>query len=144
MIIQQISVFLENRAGQLSEITDILANDNIDLRAIHIAEATDYGVVRLIVSRPQATANLLWKKGYILSTRPVVAAPVPDQPGGLAKVLHIVADAGIDINYMYSMFGAREGMAYMVFRVKDVKHLSAVLEANGLNGAAPEELGIQE
>ena len=61
MIIQQISVFLENRAGQLSEITDILANENIDLRAIHIAEATDYGVVRLIVSRPQATANLLWK-----------------------------------------------------------------------------------
>ncbi len=143
MIIQQISIFLENRAGQLSEITDILAQSNIDLRAIHIAEATDYGVVRLIVSRPQEAANLLWDKGYILSTRPVVAAPVPDRPGGLAKVLHILADAGIDINYMYSMFGSRDEMAYMIFRVKDVKHLCAVLEANGLNGATPEELGIQ-
>ncbi len=142
MIIQQISVFLENRSGQLAEITQVLAEKNIDLRAIHIAETTDYGILRLIANRPQEAAQVLWDKGYIVSTRPVVAAPVPDHPGGLAKILEVLTREGIDIDYMYSMFGSREDTAYMIFRVKDVKRLTSVLEANGFNGAEAAELGI--
>lgn len=142
MTIQQISVFLENRAGQLAEITDILAAHDIDLRAIHIAETTDYGVLRIITSRPQEAANILLEKGCILSMTPVLAAAVPDKPGGLAKLLAVVAQAGIDIEYMYSMFGHGDGLAYMIFRVNDAEHLESVLAANGITPATGADLGI--
>ena len=142
MTIQQISVFLENRAGQLAEITSILAEHDIDLRAIHIAETTDYGVLRLITTRPQEAANILLNSGCVLSMTPVLAAAVPDKPGGLAKLLAVVAQAGIDVEYMYSMFGYGDGLAYMIFRVADVEHLASVLEANGIAPAAPGDLGI--
>ena len=142
MTIQQLSVFLENRAGQLAEITEILAEHGIDLRAIHIAETTDYGVLRLITSAPHEAANILLEKGCVLSMTPVMAAAVPDKPGGLAKLLAVVAQAGIDIEYMYSMFGNGNGMAYMIFRVADVERLEAVLTANGITPAAEKDLGI--
>ena len=142
MTIQQISVFLENRAGQLAEITDILARHDIDLRAIHIAETSDYGVLRLITSSPQEAANILLGSGCVLSMTPVLAVAVPDKPGGLAKLLSIVAQAGIDVEYMYSMFGHGDGLAYMIFRVADVEHLEAVLSASGIPSATAEDLGI--
>ena len=142
MTIQQISVFLENRAGQLAEITDILARHDIDLRAIHIAETSDYGVLRLITSSPQEAANILLGSGCVLSMTPVLAVAVPDKPGGLAKLLSIVAQAGIDVEYMYSMFGHGDGLAYMIFRVADVERLEAVLTANGITPAAEKDLGI--
>ena len=142
MTIQQISVFLENRAGQLAEITSLLAEHGIDLRAIHIAETTDYGVLRIIASRPQEAANILLSSGCILSMTPVLAAAVPDKPGGLAGLLAVVAQAGIDIEYMYSMFGHGDGLAYMIFRVADAERLESVLTANGVTPAAGEELGI--
>ena len=142
MTIQQISVFLENRAGQLAEITAILAEHGIDLRAIHIAETTDYGVLRLITSAPQEAANILLNSGCVLSMTPVLAAAVPDKPGGLAKLLAIIAQAGIDVEYMYSMFGNGDGLAYMIFRVTDIEHLESVLAANGVTPATGAELGI--
>lgn len=85
MTIHQISVFLENRAGQLAEITKILSERHIDLRALNIAETTDYGVLRLIVDQPEAAASILLSEGVILSMTPVVAVGVPDQPAGLRK-----------------------------------------------------------
>ena len=142
MTIQQISVFLENRAGQLAEITAILAEHGIDLRAIHIAETSDYGVLRLITSSPQEAANILLGSGCVLSMTPVLAVAVPDRPGGLAKLLSIVAQAGIDVEYMYSMFGNGNGMAYMIFRVADLERLESVLTANGISPSTAEELGI--
>ncbi len=142
MTIQQLSVFLENRAGQLAEITEILAEHGIDLRAIHIAETTDYGVLRLITSAPHEAANILLEKGCVLSMTPVLAAAVPDKPGGLAKLLSVVAQAGIDVEYMYSMFGNGNGMAYMIFRVADLERLESVLTANGISPSTAEELGI--
>ena len=142
MTIQQISVFLENRAGQLAEITAILAERGIDLRAIHIAETTDYGVLRLITSSPQEAANILLNSGCVLSITPVLAAAVPDRPGGLAKLLAIIAQAGIDVEYMYSMFGHGDGLAYMIFRVADAEHLESVLAANGITPATGADLGV--
>ena len=142
MTIQQLSVFLENRAGQLAEITEILAEHGIDLRAIHIAETTDYGVLRLITTAPHEAASILLEKGCVLSMTPVMAAAVPDKPGGLAKLLAVVAQANIDIEYMYSMFGNGDGMVYMIFRVADLERLASVLTANGITPSTPEELGI--
>lgn len=143
MTIHQISVFLENRAGQLAEITGVLAQKGIDLRAINIAETSDYGVLRLIADNPQAAATTLLEQGFILSMTPVVAVSVPDQPGGLAKVLDVLAKENIDVEYMYSVFGHVNGLAHMVFRVADTDKLISVLKDNGLEPISSENLGIR-
>ena len=143
MTIHQISVFLENRAGQLAEITGVLAQKGIDLRAINIAETSDYGVLRLIADNPQAAATTLLEQGFILSMTPVVAVSVPDQPGGLAKVLDVLAKENIDVEYMYSVFGQVDGRAHMIFRVADVEKLDAVLRASGIVPAEAGDLGVQ-
>ena len=143
MTVYQISVFLENRAGQLAEITGVLAQKGIDLRAINIAETSDYGVLRLIADNPQAAATTLLEQGFILSMTPVVAVSVPDQPGGLAKVLDVLAKENIDVEYMYSVFGQVNGLAHMVFRVADTDKLISVLKDNGLEPISSENLGIR-
>ena len=128
MIIQQISVFLENRAGQLLDVTTALAENQIDMQAINIAETADYGIARLIVDNPRKAAEALSERGYVLRATPVVQAPVPDRPGGLSELLRAVAAADIDIEYMYSAFmGQRNGLAYMIFRVEDSSRLDGVL-----------------
>lgn len=142
MTIQQISIFLENRAGQLAEITSILSDNHIDLLAINIAETTDYGVLRLIVDKPQEAASILLEQGCILSMTPVLAVAVPDQPGGLAQLLTVLAKENLDIEYMYSMLSGKGGLAYMIFRVTDTERLEAILTANGFPTAKSGDLGI--
>lgn len=127
MTIQQLSVFLENRAGQLNEVTELLAENGIDMQALNIAETSDYGIVRLIVDAPGKASALLRENGFIVRETPVVHAPVPDKPGGLNEILRAIAKANIDIEYMYSILGQRNGLAYMVFRVAEPEKLDAVL-----------------
>ena len=118
-MVYQISAFLENRAGQFAEITNILAENGIDLRAISIAETADYGILRMIVGNAEKTTSILMQHGYLLSMTPVLVISVPDEPGGIAKVLATLAEGNIDIEYMYSLFTHVEGKAYIVFRVSD-------------------------
>lgn len=127
MTIQQVSVFLENRAGQLCEVTELLADNGIDMQALNIAETSDYGIVRMIVDDPGKTEALLRENGFIVRETPVVRTPVPDKPGGLNEILRAIAKANIDIEYMYSILGQRNGLAYMVFRVAEPDKLDAVL-----------------
>ena len=141
-MVHQISVFLENRAGQLAEITEILAENNIDLRAISIAETSDYGICRMIVDDSAKTSSILLQKGYILSMTPVLVIAVPDQPGGLVPVLATLAEGSIDIEYMYSLFVRTEGKAYMVFRVKEEEKFVALLATHGITPCTSEELGL--
>lgn len=142
MTVYQISIFLENRTGQLAEITKILADNQIDMRAISIAETSDYGVLRLIVDQPQKATSILLEQGFILSKTPVTAVMVPDQPGGLAPVLQLIADGEIDIEYMYSLFTHKEGNAYMVFRVSDDEKFTGLLAQNGIKAVTRQELDI--
>ena len=141
MTIHQISVFLENRAGQQAEITGILSENRIDLRAINIAETADYGVLRLIADDSQKASSVLLEHGFILSMTPVTAIAVPDEPGGLNRLLQVLSERNIDIEYMYSVFGRANGHAYMIFRVADPAALAAVAEAAGLHPADGAELG---
>jgi len=143
MSVHQISVFLENRAGQLAEITKVLADNGVDLRAISIAETTDYGVLRMIVDNAERATGILLTHGYILSMTPVLVVGVPDQPGGLAPVLSVMAEGNIDIEYMYSLFTPEVGKAYMVFRISDEAKFMELLESQGMNLATAEELGIK-
>lgn len=141
MILQQISVFLENRAGQLAEITGLLSENGIDLRALNIAESSDYGVLRLIASDPARAQQLLHEAGTLVSLTPVVAVAVPDRPGGLCELLKMLAARNIDISYMYSIFGQKSGMAHMIFRVADPEIMESLLKDSGFTAEAA-ELGI--
>ena len=143
MRVHQLSVFLENRAGQLAEITKVLADNGIDLRAISIAETADYGVLRMIVDNAEKATGILLTNGYILSMTPVLVVGVPDCPGGLAPVLSVMAEGNIDIEYMYSLFTPEVGKAYMVFRISDEAKFVELLAAHGMCLATAEELGIK-
>ncbi len=138
----QISVFLENRAGQLAEITGVLAENGIDLRAISIAETADYGILRMIVDDAQKTTSILLRHGYILSMTPVLVIAVSDQPGGLVPVLQTLAEGNIDIEYMYSLFTHIENKAYIVFRVAEEEKFVTLLATHGITPCTSEELGI--
>ena len=143
MHIHQISVFLENRTGQLAEITGLLAGEGIDIRAISIAETADYGLARLIVDDSHKASSILLQHGDILSMTPVWAVEVPDSPGGLAELLNILAQEQIDIEYMYSLFTQREGRAYMVLRVSNEPRLLGALGDSKIRVMSKEELGLK-
>ena len=141
-MVYQISVFLENRAGQLAEITGILAENKVDLRAISIAETADYGILRMIVDDAQKATSILMQHGYLLSMTPVLVVAVPDAPGGIAPVLATLSEGSIDIEYMYSLFTHVEGKAYIVFRVADADKFVALLATHGITPSTAEELKI--
>ncbi len=143
MAITQISVFLENRAGQLSEITKILSDNNIDLKALNIAETADYGILRLISDDSDEAAKLLRNNGFIVTETPVVAAAVPNKAGGLNELLNIISNEDIDIEYMYSVFGQKDGLAYMIFKVKDTDSFTSVLKRYFVVVATGDDLGIK-
>ena len=141
-MVYQISVFLENRAGQFAEITTILADNGIDLRAISIAETEDYGILRMIVDDAQKATTILMQHGYLLTMTPVLVVAVPDAPGGVANVLSILAEGSIDIEYMYSLFTHIAGKAYIVFRVAEAEKFVNLLASHGIVPATNEELNI--
>ena len=143
MNIHQISVFLENRTGQLAQITRLLAKENIDIRAISIAETADYGLARMIVDDSYKASSILLEHGDILSMTPVYAVEVPDRPAGLAELLAVLADAQVDVEYMYSLFTHKEGNAYMVLRISDEAKFLSTLGDKKIRIVGKEELGLK-
>ena len=143
MSIHQISVFLENRTGQLAEITALLAKNGVDIRAISIAETADYGLARMIVSdAPKASAVLL-EHGDILSMNPVWAVEVPDRPAGLAELLAVLAESSISVEYMYSLFTHKDGYAYMVLRISNETAFNEAMKTHDIKIVGMEELGLK-
>ena len=143
MSIHQISVFLENRTGELAQITRKLADKNIDIRAISIAETSDYGIARMIVNDCSAAASILLEQGTILSMTPVWAVEVPDRPAGLADLLAALAQENIAVEYMYSLFTNKDGHAYMVLRISDEAAFLAAMEKNNIQVVGNDILGLK-
>lgn len=143
MRIHQISVFMENRAGQLAEITRLLAQAHINLRAISIAETADYGLARLIVDDAQKASGILLEHGDILSMTPVWVVEVPDRPAGLAELLAVLAQANVDVEYMYSLFAGKDGRAYMVLRISDEAAFTQALAGTDIRLVDSDELGLR-
>ena len=143
MNIYQISVFLENRTGQLAEITQLLADNHVDIRAISIAETADYGLARMIVDDSHKASAILLEHGDILSKTPVWAVEVPDRPAGLAEVLAVLAENHVDVEYMYSLFTHREGCAYMVMKVRDEPRFLSTLGDRKIRVVGGAELGLK-
>ena len=143
MHIHQISVFLENRTGQLAEITRLLAENHIDIRALSIAETADYGLARMIVDDSHKASAILLEHGDILSMTPVYAVEVPDAPGGLANLLTTLAENQLDVEYMYSLFTHKEGNAYMVLRINNEAKFLGVLGERWIKVMSKEELELK-
>ena len=143
MNIHQISIFMENRAGQLAEITKLLAQENVDIRAISIAETTDYGLARMIVDDSQKASSILLQHGVVLSMTPVWVVEVPDRPAGLAELLEILATNHVDVEYMYSLFTHRNGTAYMVLRIADEAHFLDAIQGTQIRLMSAQELGLK-
>ena len=143
MSIHQISIFLENRTGQLAEVTSLLAKNHIDIRAISIAETADYGVARMIVDDCHKASAILLEHGDILSMTPVWAVEVPDRPAGLSELLAVLAENKVDVEYMYSLFTHKEGNAYMVLRIANEAAFLAAAQQSGVKLVGNEELGLK-
>ncbi len=143
MSINQISIFLENKTGQLAEITGLLAENHINLRAISIAETSDYGVLRIIADDAEKATSILLANGNILSMTPVTVVAVEDKPAGLSDLLTLLSKGNVPIEYMYSLFTHQNGKAYMVFRIDNEEEFIKLLVSHGLAPASAEELGLK-
>ena len=143
MHIHQISVFLENRIGQLAEITKLLADSGVDIRALSIAETSDYGLARMIVDDAHKASTILLEHGDILSMTPVWAVEVPDRPSGLADLLTVLAENRVDVEYMYSLFAGKDGHAYMVLRISDEAAFEKALEGTDIKVVGNDQLGLK-
>ena len=126
MIIKQLSIFLEDKTGRLTEITRILAENNINMTAFSIADASDYGILRIVVNKPDEALKILKENRFSVNTTDVIALVVPNQPGGLHKALDILSSNNVSIDYMYA-FGL-ENSASVVIRSSSTKQAIEVLQ----------------
>jgi hypothetical protein len=131
-IVRQISVFLDNRPASLAELARSVADSGINLRALSIAETRDFGTIRIIVSDPDACAEVLQKSGYHCIETEVLAIEVEDRPGGMADVLEVIAGEHISVDYAYAMVEKREGSAVVILRVDDISKALLVLQKRGV------------
>ncbi len=126
--VEQISIFLENKSGRLAEVTDILARNSINLRALSLADTADFGIFRLIVNDTEKAVMLLKDKGFTIAKNEVVAVEVPDRPGGLAGILAALQGKSINVEYMYAFVQKCEGNAVLIFRFDDIEKAIGVLQ----------------
>ena len=141
MTVKQISVFVENKPGKLAELTNILHQNNIDMRALSIAEAEDFGILRVIVDDSYNTIQILKEAGYVCSVTPVLAVEIPDRPGSLVKILEALGDGGVNLEYTYAFLGRKKGSAYMIFRVTDNEKALEVIRTCGVKPISQDDIG---
>ena len=131
MTVKQISVFLENKTGKLNEVVSFMAQNNINLRALSIADTEDYGIMRIITNDPDTALDLLKNEGYTVKSTEVLAVTISDKPGGLAKILSILSEAKVAVEYTYAFLSHNIGTATMIFRVDcNEKAVEALVKAN--------------
>lgn len=128
MIIKQISVFLEDKSGRLTQITKILAQHDINITALSIADATDYGIIRMIVGRPELAQKVLKEHGIAVQLTEVACMVIPNKPGGLHAALQILTDHNINIDYLYAF--ADGNKASVVIRSASITEAISVLQKN--------------
>jgi hypothetical protein len=133
MQVEQISIFIENKSGRLAEVTRVLGSHGINIRALSLADTSDFGILRLIVDKTDQAKATLKEHGFTVSKTEVIAVEVPDQPGGLSGILKILDDARVNVEYMYAFVERSGGNAVIIFRFDDLDSAIRVLTANGVN-----------
>lgn len=133
MQVEQISVFLENKSGRLSEVTAILSDTKVNIRALALADTSDFGVLRLIVDDTDAAVETLKNNGFTVGKTKVVAVEVADRPGGLHEILMMLHDADLNVEYMYAFVRASGDNAVMIFRIEEYQKAVTLLESKGVS-----------
>lgn len=137
--IKQISIFVENQPGKLAELTRLIADANIDLRTLSLADTRDFGILRVIVNKPDETEKLLKENDWTYKTAEVIGVKLPDRPGGVAEVLEAINEANVNVEYMYAFVNRIPGRADTVFRVDDIETTLKALRSKGIEILSPEE-----
>ena len=133
MKVRQISIFMENRAGRLAEVMQLLGDSGVNIRALSLADTSDFGILRLIVNDVDKALNALRKSGHTVSVTDVVAVEVPDRPGGLAGILSPLSQAGINVEYMYAFVEKATDKAVVIFRFEDVESALKAIKKAGIS-----------
>lgn len=120
MSVKQISVFVENKIGKLAEVTRYIADNNINMKALSVADTHDFGILRIICEDHNTAAEVLRNGGYVIAETKVLAVEISDKPGSLAEILEVLVEAGVAVEYTYAFLSVKNiGHAYMIFRVDD-------------------------
>lgn len=138
MSVKQVSVFLENKPGTLKKMTEVLAKNNINIRALSLADTKDFGIARMLVNDVFETTNVLKEANFVASFTPVLVYAISDKTGGLDSLLQHFEDAQVNIEYMYAFAGKER--AYMIFRVADTKKAESLLAEKGLQSLSQEQI----
>jgi hypothetical protein len=133
MTLKQISVFLENKKGRLAEVANLIASEQINIRALSLADTTDFGVLRLIVNDPEKCFAVLKKNNFVAQQTDVIAVEVVDKPGGLQQILDVFDAGGVNIEYMYAFVEKKSDNAIVIFRIEQPERGIQVLEKNNIN-----------
>ena len=131
MLVEQIAVFLENKSGRLAEITSILADNDINIRALSVADTADFGILRLIVDKVEKAKTVLRENGFTVGKTQVIAVEVEDKTGGLARVLQCLKEAGINVEYMYAFVNKTGENAVLIFRFEKMQEAIDQLQKGG-------------
>jgi len=137
---KQLSVFLENKAGRLARVTRVLGEASINIRALSIADNSDFGILRIIVNEPPKAYAILKDAGFTVSETEVIAVRVQDTPGGLAAILEQMSEANLNIEYMYAFLGTSENDALVIFKVEDIKKARVAFMEKGILFLEEQEL----
>ncbi len=140
MQVKQISVFLENKSGRLAQVCALLGKHKVNIRALSLADTTDFGVLRLIVDEPSTALTVLRESGFTVRETEVIAVAVPDSPGGLAGVLDILAQGQVNLEYMYAFLGRQNLNAQVIFSVDDIGGARKVLGQAGVQVLPSQEV----
>lgn len=140
MIARQLSVFLENKPGRLCAATDALAREGINLSALTLADTSEFGILRLLVDQPDRAKEILTESGVTVRLTDVLVVAMDDAPGGAVGILHLLSEAGLNIEYMYACVGRESGKAIMVIRTDDTELAADILHRGGYGDINPAEV----
>lgn len=140
MKIKQISVFLGNKKGRLARVTEVLANNGINIRSLCIAETENYGIVRMLVDFPDKTVEILKNNDFICEQTSVVAIEVPDVPGGLHRILSIFEENDLNIEYMYAFVEKKNDNAIMIFKIEEFDKALEIAKNNNISFVSSDKL----
>ncbi|MBR4643105.1 MAG: ACT domain-containing protein [Selenomonadaceae bacterium] len=138
MSVKQVSIFLENKPGTLNRLTEVLAANNVNIRALSLAETSEFGIVRMLVNDVFEATNVLKENNFVATLTPVLAYAIEDKAGDLNNLLQKFTEAEVNIEYMYAFAGKER--AYMIFRVNDTNKAELILNRKGLKSLTQEEI----
>jgi len=140
MKVRQLSIFLENRSGRLAEVTDILGKSGINIRALSLADTSDFGILRVIVEDTDKALGLMEANGFTVTVTDVLAVEVEDKPGGLSRVLNLLNSQDVNVEYMYAFMEKLTDHALLIFRIEDIKRAIEICHEHGIKILSEKEV----